>query len=45
LYPLSALSITVVPGSGTGALEGISGVFKINIIDGAHYYEFEYSLP
>lgn len=39
------LSITVVPGSGTGALAGISGVFKINIIEGAHFYEFEYSLP
>ncbi len=39
------LSITVVPGSGTGALAGISGVFKINITEGKHFYEFEYSLP
>jgi hypothetical protein len=39
------LSITVVPGSGTGALAGISGVFRINIIEGQHFYEFEYSLP
>jgi hypothetical protein len=39
------LSITVVPGSGTGALAGISGEFKIAITDGKHFYEFEYSLP
>jgi len=39
------LSITVVPGSGTGALAGISGTFKINITEGKHFYEFEYSLP
>lgn len=39
------LSITVVPGSGTGALVGITGTFKLNIVDGKHNYEFEYSLP
>ena len=39
------LSITVVPDSGTGALVGIAGVFKLNIVDGKHFYEFEYSLP
>jgi hypothetical protein len=39
------LSVTVVPGSGTGALAGISGDFKINITGGKHVYEFEYSLP
>ncbi|WP_298827049.1 DUF3224 domain-containing protein [uncultured Piscinibacter sp.] len=39
------LSITVVPGSGTGALAGISGSFKLNITKGKHFYEFEYSLP
>jgi len=39
------LSITVVPGSGTGALAGISGTFKIDISEGRHFYEFEYSLP
>lgn len=39
------LSIAVVPGSGTGALTGIHGVFKINIVEGKHFYEFEYSLP
>lgn len=39
------LSIAVVPGSGTGALAGISGEFRLNIVDGKHFYEFEYSLP
>src|SRR5579862_3293590 len=39
------LSITVVPGSGTDQLQGISGVFKIDIVEGKHFYEFEYSLP
>jgi len=39
------LSITVVPGSGTGALAGISGALKINITEGKHFYEFEYALP
>jgi hypothetical protein len=39
------LAITVVPDSGTGALTGISGVFNLNIVDGKHFYEFEYSLP
>jgi hypothetical protein len=39
------LSITVVPGSGTGALAGITGTFKLSIVEGKHFYEFEYSLP
>jgi hypothetical protein len=39
------LAITVVPGSGTGALAGLSGSFKIDIVEGRHFYEFEYSLP
>jgi hypothetical protein len=39
------LSITVVPGSGTGALVGIAGTFKLSIVEGKHFYEFEYSLP
>ena len=39
------LSITVVPGSGTGGLAGVSGLFKIDIVDGKHFYEFAYSLP
>jgi hypothetical protein len=39
------LSITVVPGSRTGALAGIAGTFKLTIVEGKHFYEFEYSLP
>ena len=39
------LSITVVPASGTGALAGILGQFRLNLVDGKHFYEFEYTLP
>jgi len=40
-----ALSIVVVPDSGTGELKGISG--KMNIViapDGKHTYEFDYTI-
>lgn len=41
-----SLSINVVPDSGTGALEGLSGNMTIDIAaDGTHSYTFEYSLP
>jgi hypothetical protein len=40
-----ALSVTVVPDSGTGELAGLAGVFKIDIVDGQHLYEFDYTLP
>jgi len=39
------LAISVVPGSGTGALAGISGTFTLRIADGKHFYELEYVLP
>jgi hypothetical protein len=39
------LSITVVPGSGTGELLGISGTFRLEIAGDKHFYEFEYALP
>lgn len=39
------LSVTVVPDSGTGELEGISGHMQIDIRDGQHFYSFEYTLP
>jgi hypothetical protein len=39
------LSITVVPDSGSDELTGITGSCMINIVDGKHFYEFEYSLP
>lgn len=38
------LNIIVVPDSGAGQLSGISGNMKINIADGKHSYEFDYSL-
>ena len=38
------LSISVVPDSGTGQLAGISGTMTINIVDGKHLYEFDYTL-
>ena len=38
------LSITVVPDSGTGELAGLAGKMTINIVDGKHFYEFEYTL-
>jgi hypothetical protein len=37
-------SIAVVPDSGTEELEGLSGNLLINIADGKHYYEFDYSM-
>jgi hypothetical protein len=39
------LTINVVPDSGTGQLAGISGKMMINIADGKHSYDFEYTLP
>jgi hypothetical protein len=39
------LTITVVPGSGTGDLSGIAGVFHLMIEGGEHRYDLEYSLP
>ena len=38
------LSITVVPDSGTGELAGLSGNLSIQIVDGKHFYRFEYTL-
>ncbi|HEY0097867.1 MAG TPA: DUF3224 domain-containing protein [Pyrinomonadaceae bacterium] len=38
------LTITVVPDSGTGQLAGLSGKMSINIADGQHSYDFEYTL-
>jgi len=38
------LSITVVPDSGTGDLVGLAGKMTINIVDGKHFYEFDYTL-
>lgn len=40
-----ALSVTVVPDSGTGELTGLTGRMNIIIEAGAHRYEFDYTLP
>jgi len=39
----TTLSITVVPDSGTGELVGISGRMDIDIVDGKHFYGFDYT--
>ena len=39
------LSVTVVPDSGTGQLAGLVGKMTINIVNGKHSYDFEYTLP
>jgi hypothetical protein len=38
------LSVTVVPDSGTGQLVGIAGKMTIKIVEGKHFYEFQYTL-
>jgi len=39
------LSVTVVPDSGTGELQGIAGSMAIVIAGGEHSYTFDYTLP
>ncbi len=39
------MQVIVVPGSGTGDLNGIEGTFTIRIEDGKHFYDFDYTLP
>ena len=39
------LEVSVVPGSSTGDLEGISGTMQIIIEAGKHSYTFDYTLP
>jgi hypothetical protein len=39
------LSVTVVPASGTGELNGLAGKLDIIIADKKHSYDFEYTLP
>ena len=40
-----SLAIGVVPDSGTGALVGLRGTLAIDIVDGKHFYAFDYTLP
>jgi hypothetical protein len=39
------LTVTVVPGSGTGGFAGIAGSMTIIIANGKHSYTFDYTLP
>jgi hypothetical protein len=39
------LAVSVVPDSGSGDLAGISGSMSIDIVDGKHFFRFDYSLP
>ena len=39
-----SLSLTVVPDSGTGALASLSGRMAIDIVDGRHFYTFDYAI-
>ena len=41
----SSLTITVIPGSGTGELDGIAGSMTVEVSEGKHSYTFDYSLP
>jgi len=38
----AALSVTVVPDSGTGQLAGLAGRMTIAVVDRRHTYDFEY---
>jgi hypothetical protein len=40
-----ALSVIIVPDTGTGELSGIAGELDIDIRDGKHFYTLDYSLP
>ncbi len=40
----AGLTVTVVPDSGTGELAGLSGTMAIDIVDGAHFYTFDFEL-
>ena len=41
----SHLSVSIVPGSGTGQLTGIEGKIRLDMVDRKHYYELDYTLP
>ncbi len=41
----SQLSISIVPGSGTGELTGIEGTLGIDMVERQHYYTLDYRLP
>jgi Protein of unknown function (DUF3224) len=40
----AALSVSVVPDSGTGELKGLTGTMTIDIVNGKHFYGFDYTI-
>jgi len=42
---MQSLSVTVVHDSATGELTGLTGSMKIDMVEGKHFYDFEYLLP
>lgn len=40
-----SMTVTIVPGSGTGQLQGIAGTFEIILESGKHSYDLAYTLP
>jgi len=38
------LTVVVIPDSGTDGLTGLTGSMSINIEDGKHFYDFEYTI-
>ena len=41
----ATLTVAVVPDSGTDGLTGLEGRMAIEIVDGKHFYTFDYTLP
>ena len=41
----STMTVLVVPGSGTGELQGIAGTFTVVISGGTHTYDLGYTIP
>jgi hypothetical protein len=39
------LTVSIVHDSGSGELQGIAGRLSIDIQDGTHHYDLEYTLP
>jgi len=40
-----SLQLTVVPDSGSDGFKGLRGKMAIDIVDGQHFYTFDYELP
>ncbi|MEZ5081217.1 MAG: DUF3224 domain-containing protein [Thermoleophilia bacterium] len=40
-----SLALTIVPDSGTHALQGIAGSMTIEVVEGVHEYALDYELP